>query len=166
MRREDSFSFLDGQPPVTVAGVFVNGLLEVFRLVFNVPIQVVVQKAPIRTQQKRAASASHIDDAESLLIFGASQLRWAPSFNLVSDSLQNDVLDDVGRSVVDASGFAYFGFLLDLGLMSGREPNHLAQEPFVNGSKDFDRHDTELVGRTVREVQALENRLEDFVVQH
>ena len=48
--------------------------------------------------------------------------------------------------------------------MAGRQPDHLAQEPLIDGSQDFDGQDAEVIGRTVGEVQALQDRLENLVI--
>ena len=86
------------------------------------------------------------------------------ALNLPADGLLDDVIDDVGRRVVDAAGLADLGLLLNLGLVAGRQPDHLAQEPLVDGSQDFDGQDAEVIGRAVGEVQALQDRLENLVV--
>ena len=40
----------------------------------------------------------------------------------------------------------------------------LSQKPFVNGAQNFDRQQAEVVGRTVLEVQALQDGPENLVV--
>ena|SRR5947208_12359332 len=126
MRREDSLLFLNRQPPLTVAGILVDGFPELFRFVFDVPAQRVVEKALVSTQQERPASAGHVQDAERRLVFSPSQLGRTPPFNLLADGVLDDVFNDVSWSVVDAPALAYFRLVLNLGLVSGRQPNHLA----------------------------------------
>ena len=99
-----------------------------------------------------------------LAVAQAGQLHRASPLDLPADGLLDDVIDDVGRRVVDAAGLADLGLFLDLGLVAGRQPDHLAQEPLVDGSQDFDGQDAEVIGRTVGEVQALQDRLEDLVI--
>jgi hypothetical protein len=91
-------------------------------------------------------------------------LRWTSVFDLLSDSLLDDVLDDVGRRVVDAASFSNLGLFFDFGLVSGGEANDLAQEPLINRSKDLDGHDAELIGRAVLEIKAFQDGLESLVI--
>ena len=164
MRSEDSFLLLDRQAPLTVARVFVDRVLTGSRLVFRVPIQTVVQKALVCAQKERAASASHIQDAERWLVFVASQLGRAPPRDLPADGVPNDVFNNVGRGIVDSAGFAYFGLFFNSGLVPGRKPDHLSQKPLINGSEYLDGHDAEVIRRTVGKIQALQDRLENLVV--
>ena len=159
------FFSLDREPPVPVARVLVDGLLVRFRLVFDVPFQAVVEQAlgtrPAGTTRSRKPCPGRGTAACPLR---AGQLRRASPFDLPADGVLDDVIDDVGRRVVDAAGLADLGLFLDLGLVAGRQPDHLAQEPLVDGSQDFDGQDAEVIGRTVGEVQALQDRLENLVV--
>ena len=52
MSGEDAFLFRNRQPPLSGAGVLIDGLLVGFRLVFGVPFQAVVEKAAVRGQQE------------------------------------------------------------------------------------------------------------------
>ena len=131
---------------------------------FEVPFQAVVQKTLVSAQQERPAPASHVQDAERRPVPAAGQLGRALALDLPAHRVLDDVIDDVGRRVVDAAGLADFGLLLDLGLVAGRQPDHLAQEPLIDGPQDFDGQDAEVIGRTVGEVQALQDRLENLVV--
>ena len=114
-----------------------------------------VQQALVRAQQERPAAAGHVQDAERLACPSAGQLGGAFALDLPADGLLDDVIDDVGRRVVDAAGLADFGLFLDLGLVAGRQPDDLAQEPLIDRAQDFDGQDAEVVGRAVGEVQAL-----------
>ena len=75
----------------------------------------------------------------------------------------DDVVDDVGRRVVDAAGLLDLGLVLDLGLMAGREADHLAEELLVDLPEDVGRQHRELVG-ALGVVEALEDVLERLVV--
>ena len=75
----------------------------------------------------------------------------------------DDVLDDVGRRVVNAAGLLDLGFLLDLRVVALGEPDDLAEKLFVDAAEDVGAEHRELVG-AVGIVKILENFLERLVV--
>ena len=83
--------------------------------------------------------------------------------NLPADSVLDNVFGNVARRVVNAIG-GDFGLFLDLGMMARRQSDNLAQELLIDSSQDFDGHEAEVIGRTVLEVQALQNGLENLVI--
>ena len=48
--------------------------------------------------------------------------------------------------------------------MAASQMDDFSQKSFVNGAQDFDRQQAEVIGRTVLEVQALQDGSEDLVV--
>ena len=77
--------------------------------------------------------------------------------------LLDDVIDDVGRRVVDAARLADLGLLLDLRLVPVGQPDHLAQELLVDLAEDLGGQHGELVG-AVGVVELADDLLERLVV--
>ena len=92
----------------------------------------------------------------------AACLGVLPSSRLAHRVL-DDVVDDVGRRVVDAARLLDLGLVLDHGVVPGREADHLAQKLLVDLAEDVGRQDGELVG-ALGVVEALEDVLERLVV--
>jgi len=59
-------------------------------------------------------------------------MRRRATFRLPADGVLDDVVYDVGRRVVDATGFPDFGLLFYLCLMSCCQAYDFAEELFVN----------------------------------
>ena len=133
-------------------------------MVFQVPFQAMVEQALISAEQERAGAAGHVQHAERLAVLAAGELRRALALDLLADGVLDDVVDDVGGSVVDAAGLAHLGFFLDLGLVPGGQADDLAQEALVDRAQDLHGQDAEVVGRAVLEIEALQDGLEHLVV--
>ena len=66
-----------------------------------------VEQVLIGADEEGAAAAGGVEDAQ----FGGLGGRLA--FEQGADGVLDDVVDDVGRRVIDAAGFAHFGFFFD-----------------------------------------------------
>ena len=123
-----------------------------------------VEEELIGAEEEGTAAAGHVQDAERGLGFAAGEIGGAFAFDLLADGVEDDVVHDVGGGVINAAGLAHFGLFLDLGLVPGGQADDLAQEALVDRAQDLDRQDAEVVGRTVLEIEALQDGLEDLVV--
>jgi hypothetical protein len=66
--------------------------------------------------------------------------------DLLAHRLFDDVIDNVGRGVIDAARLLDFGLLFDFGLMGGGEPDHFAEELLVDVTHNLGGHLAEFVG--------------------
>ncbi len=80
------------------------------------------------------------------------------AFHQLSHRVFDDIIHDVSRRIINPACFADFRFFLDFCLMPGGEPDHLAEELFINLSENVGRQDRKLV-RTFRIIQIFENFL-------
>ena len=58
-----------------------------------------------------------------------------------ADRVLDDILHDICRRVIHPAGLLDFGLVLDLGLVAGGQPDHLAQELLVDLAQDVGRQD-------------------------
>ena len=96
------------------------------------------------------------------------------AFNELSDGVFDDVVDDVFRRVIDATGLADFGLFLQPGAFVGGDDD-LAEKAFVDAAEDVDGDGVEIVGRIEMGkafadageavvIQLEAGRVEDFVL--
>ena len=123
----------------------------------HVPVAVPVQQVLVRPEQKRAGPAGGVENPSVWRSVSASCPR------IRADGVLDDVVDDVGRRVIDAAGFLDLRLLLDLGLVTGREPDDLAEKLLVDLAENVGRQDGKFVG-TLGVVEAADDVLEGLVV--
>ena len=80
-----------------------------------------------------------------------------------ADRVLDDVVDDVGRCVVDTAGFANLGFFFDFGVVGGREGDDLSEEALVDASEDVGGDDRKFVG-AFGIVEAADDGLEGGII--
>ena len=86
------------------------------------------------------------------------------ALDLLTDRVLDDVIDDIGGRVIDPPRLAHLRLFLDFGLVPRCQADDLAQEALVNRPQDLDRQDAEMIRAAVFEVEALQNRLDDLVI--
>lgn len=142
---------------------FQGGFGDVFILalggdeVLQVPVAVVVVEGVIGPDQEGAGAAGGVEDPQFLDL-----LRGLPLAEL-ADGILDDVIDDVGRGVIDAAGLSDFRLLLHLGLVALGQLDHLAEKLLVDVAEDLRPQDRELVG-ALRVIEALEDIFQDLVI--
>ena len=85
------------------------------------------------------------------------------TFAQSADGVFNDVVNDVGGCVIDASGFFDFGLWLDNGSVAGSQADYLTEELLIDVAEYFCGQDGEFV-RAFGIIQAAEEVLEVFIV--
>ena len=119
--------------------------------------QVPVEQVLIGADEEGARAAGGVEDAQ------VSGLLGDLAFEQTAHRVLDDVVDDVGRRVVDTAGLLDLGLVLDHGAVPGRETDYLAEELLVDLTEDIGRQDAELIG-ALRVVEAPEDVLERLVV--
>ena len=95
-----------------------------------VGLKMPVEQVLVRAQEKRARSACRVQNSQFCDI-----RRFAP-IDKLADRRADDMLDDVGRGVIDAACLADLRLLLDPCLVTGGEAYHLAQKALVHLTED------------------------------
>ena len=111
----------------------------------------------VRSDEKGARAAGGVENLQ------LGDLLRSLVFTELADRIPDDVLDDIGRRVIDTAGLLDFRFFLDLCLMTGSETNDFAEELFVYLAENFCRHDGKLI-RAFWIVKAVNDVLQDFVI--
>ena len=144
----------------------INGLVMFGGGVGYLPLQAMVQQELIGAEEKGAAATCHVEHAKGRRGFAAGEIGWAFAFNLFTDCVLNDVVNDIGWGVVHAAGFADFGLFLHFRLMSGGQADDFTEESFVHRAQNFYGQNAEVIRAAMFEVEALENGLEGFIVHN
>ena len=137
--QENPFLLLRCQPPFA-AGRLKEFLAVLLRPILHIPVAVIGQQIPIRSDQKRSRPAGWIEDGEFRDLLGRL------AFAQCTDGVLDDVLDDIGRRVIDTARFLDLRLLLHLRLMPGREPDDLPQKLFIDLAENFRGEHGKLVG--------------------
>ena len=106
----------------------------------DVPVAMPVEQVLVGADEERAGAAGRVEDAQLGGLLGRLALEQ------LADRVLDDVVDDVGRRVVDAAGLLDLGLVLDHGAVAGREADHLAEELLVDLAEDVGGQHAELVG--------------------
>jgi hypothetical protein len=123
----------------------------------EIPIVMPVEEELISVDEERARAAGWVQNAKLGDLLGCLALHE------LSDSLPDNVIHDVSGRVIDSARFLDLGLVLDDAVVSGCEPDDLAQELLVNMAEDIGRDDRKLIG-TFRIIKPLEEIVEQVVV--
>src|SRR5215210_5635754 len=144
-----------------IAVALVEYLPVLLGAVLDVAVAVPVEEVLVSPDQERPGAARgvhYLQPARPAARTGLLTLQELP------DGVLDDVVNDVGRGVVDASRLANLRLLLDLGpVAAGGKTDHLPEELLVDLPQHINREHAELVG-TLRVVQATDYPLEYPVV--
>ena len=122
--------------------------------------QVPIQQVLIGTGEEGAAAAGGIEDAQL-----GRCVRCHP-FQQRADGVLDDVVDDIARRVIDAAGFAHFGFFFDRddwsSIAIAAHFDDLAEEALVDLAEDVGADDRELVAAFGR-IEIVDDAAQDAV---
>ncbi len=121
------------------------------------PVAVPIEQMLICADEERTGTARRIDNAK----FGRLFRRFV--FQQFADGVLNDVIDDVGRRVIDAARFLDLRLVVDSCLMSFGEADDFAEELFVDLTEDVGGENRELV-RAVGIIKSTNDSLENGIV--
>ena len=117
-----------------------------------------IEQILISAGQEGAAAAGGIEDTQLGGFVGSF------SFQQFADRVFHDVVDDIGGRVINAAGFADFGFLFHPRRAAFAEFDDLAEEAFVYLAEDIGGQYRKLVG-TVGIIEFVDEVAQRFVAE-